>query len=553
METNYRPATPPRNRGTALRFLGGVLLLIVLFLVGWVPKLKADSKLKDETKSASSASPDVEVVLPHSAIQDKLLLPGSTVALSETAVQARTSGYVQKMFVDIGSHVKQGQVLAIIQSPDADQQLDQANSDAVKSQATVGQSVADVAHAQAGVAQGHADLSRQAAGIANSLSAVASARSRFEGAKSAESAAEARLAQSKQGVMTQKASVLQAQAQYDLAQATEKRYAGLLKEGFVSQQDYDQTAATLKTSDAALQAANSNVEAANSDVDASKQNVQSAKSAVQSAESDVDAAKANLNAAHAAYDSQKATIDADNATVNASRSTVQANQAAYQSSLANARRYSVLSGFEKVVAPFDGVITSRNVDIGSLVSPGQISASSNATTPGLGLFGIARVDQLRIFVNLPQTYYQSVKDGSKVRVMVRELPKQQFEATVFQASGALDAASRTLLTEVRLDNRKGLLLPGMFAQVQFDTGGQSALRVPSNTLIIDSKGNRVAIVGADNKVHYQTVVIGKDFGTEVEILDGVKATDRLISNPSDELQEGETVDAELAKPEDAKA
>jgi len=547
MDTNTRTNSSRSNRGGGLRFIGGVLLLVVLFIAGLVPKLRADSQLKSETTAENTAVPDVQFIQPHMAKEDNVLLPGNIQALSETAVQARTVGYVDKMFVDIGSHVKTGQLLAIIQSPDTDQQLAQANSDAAKSQATIDQSVADVAHARAGVAQGNADLSRMSANIANSQAAVSAAKSRLQGAKSAQAAAEAALAKSKQEVLTQKANMQQAQAQLDLATATEKRYRGLLSEGFVSQQDYDQTAATLKTTDAALEASKANIEAAQSDVAAAEQNVQSAVSAVRSAQSDVSSAQANLRSSNASYDSQEATIDADKANVNASQATVQANQAAYKSSLANARRYSVLSGFERVTAPFDGVITSRNIDIGSLVSPGQIAASTTtSTTPNLGLYGIARVDQLRIFVDLPQTYYESVHTGSKAKVLVRELPSRTFEGTIYQAAGALDQASRTRLTEVRLNNTDGTLLPGMYAQVQLDTGGQEGLRIPSNTLMVDAKGTRVALVGDDNKVHFATIVIGKDFGNEVEVVNGIKASDKLITDPSDELQEGETVSPKAA-------
>jgi RND family efflux transporter MFP subunit len=414
----------------------------------------------------------------------------------------------------------------------------QANADTARSRATVGQSIADVAKSQAGVAQSQAELVRQKAAIKQAQAALAGAKAKLAQAQAAQSGAEAKLAQSRHGVDTQKASLAQANSQYELAQVTARRYEALLKEGFVAQQDYDQAAATLKTTAATVQAAEANVQASQSDVSAAEQDVAADAALVDAARSDQDAAQANVAAAVASYRSLETNVAASKATVQASQADVAANQAAVSSSEANARRYEVLRSFEKVVAPFDGVITARNVDLGSLVSPGTITAT-NSTTPSVGLFGIARTDTLRIFVNLPQTYYQSVKTGSKAKVLVRELPSTPFVGTVYRSSGALDAGSRTLLTEVRLPNPGNVLLPGMYAQVQLPTGtGHPTLRVPAAVLQIDASGTRVAVVDAQQHVHFRDVTLGRDFGTEVEVMTGVQPGDHLVANPSDTLKDG---------------
>jgi len=523
--------------------VAGIALIALLFFLGLVPKLKSRAALVSETHHQNGEAPEVEFVTGHMASDDNLLLSGDVQAISATSVQARTSGYIAKVYVDIGSHVKAGQVLAEIESPDADQQVMQANADTAKSRATVGQSVANVAKSQAGVAQSQSELVRQKAAIKQAQAALAGSHAKVAQAQAAESGAKAKLAQSKHAVDTQNAALAQANSQYELAQVTAKRYGALLKEGFVAQQDYDQAAATLKTTAATVQAAQANIQASQSDVSAAEQEVAAATALVDAAKSDEDAARANVAAGQATYQSLQTNVNASRATVQASQADVAANQAAVSSSEANARRYEVLSGFKRVVAPFDGVITARNVDIGSLVSPGT-NVAAGSTTPTSGLFGIARTDTLRIFVNLPQTYYQSVKAGSKAKILIRELPNTPFEGTVQQSSGALNSGSRTLLTEIRLPNASGTLLPGMYAQVQLPTGdGHASLRVPADVLKVDAKGTRIGVVDAQQRIHFRDVVIGRDFGPEVEIVSGIQATDKLVENPSDDLKDGGKVDA----------
>jgi len=521
----------------------GILVLGGLFVVGYLPKMRNDTKLTAQAKGVTNEVPEVTLAKPRMAPNDAIQLPANIEALASTTIQARTTGYVRKLYVDIGAHVKAGQLLAEIESPDADQQLAQATADTAKSRATVGQSIADVARSQAGVSQSQSDMIRQQATITQTEALVTGAKAKLEQTKADELNAEAKLATAKQAVDVQKANIAQAQAQFDLAAITAKRYEGLLKEGFVAQQDYDQAASTFKTTNANLQAVKANLVASQSDVKAAEQTVAANKAAVHASQSDVASAQANVNAARAVLKSLQSTVDAAKAGVNASQATVSANKEAVNSSVANARRYAVLSNFSRVVAPFDGVITARNIDVGSLVSPGQTtSQGTNTSSTTGGLFGISRVDTLRVFINVPQSNFQDVAPGTKATVRVRELPTHTFEGKVFQSAGALDSNTRTMLTEIRISNSDNLLLPGMYAQIEIaPTTAHESLRVPANTLIVDAKGTRMAVLGPDNKVRFRKVDLGMDYGTEVEIRKGIDISDRLIADPSDELVENGSV------------
>jgi RND family efflux transporter MFP subunit len=543
METAPRPQSQPKSGKSNLKLAAGLVVLAALFGIGLAPKVKNDETLKERVNAASSAEPSVEVVAPKLAAADSLLLPGTIQAIASAAVQARTSGYIEKVYVDIGSHVKAGQVLADIQSPDVDQQYAQAQSDTAKSRATVGQSMADVARLRAGVAQSQADLVRQEAGIYAAKAALAGTRSKYEQAKSAESSAEAKLAQAKAQEQAQEATLAQYQAQYDLAVSTEKRYRGLLAEGFVAQQDYDTALAGLKSAKATLDATRAGVQSAKSVVNSAAQDVAASKSAVESASSDTEAAKANVRASQASYNSSAAVVEAARESVEAGASTVDANRAAVGSSEANARLYGVLRNFQHVVAPFDGVITSRNVDEGALVTPGTISSNTTGSAPNTGLFGIARTDSFRIYLSVPQSSFRWVQAGDRIQVLVRELPNDKFIGTVYRTAGAIDQTTRTMLVEIRLPNENNKLVPGMYAQVKIDPPADAkAIRVPSGALQIDASGTRVIVVDADGTIHYKKVVLGKDYGTEVEVLSGISLTDRLANNPPDGLADGEKVE-----------
>lgn len=548
MENNSKPHNPPAKNRTGVAVGGGIVLLIALFVLGLVPKLRANAEVTALAKEQGSEEPEVQLVSPHSASDSDLMLPANIQAVNETAIQARTGGYVSKLYVDIGAHVKKGQVLAEIESPDVDQQVAQANADTAKSRATVGQSMADVARMSAGVVQSRADVARQAANVQQAKSQLESAKSKLTQIQANRASAVAKLSQARQAVEVQKASLAQAQSQYNLASTTVKRYEKLLNQGFVAQQDYDQAAATYQNSAASVNSAKASIQASEAAVQSAQQDVLSSQALVQSAQSDVAASQENVHAVQASYEATRSTVQAAQASVRASQSTVQANQAAVGSSIANARRYEVLRSFERITAPFDGVITSRNADLGALISPGASNeALTNSTTPRIGLFGLASTDVLRVRVNLPQTYYLAAHNGAKATIMIRELPNQEFTGSIYQTAGALDSATRTLLTEIRVQNPKNQILPGMYAQVKITPAkAQSSLRIPANTLMFDSKGTRVLTVGSDNLVHVKSITLGRDFGTEVEVVTGLAATDRLVANPTDELKDGTKVKAGVA-------
>ncbi len=238
----------------------------------------------------------------------------------------------------------------------------------------------------------------------------------------------------------------------------------------------------------------------------------------------------------------KQQIDERTAAVTDAEKVVDAARATVNADEANVHRLLDLQSFQKVYAPFDGVITVRNVDPGSLISAGS-------TTGTRELFRIAQVDVLRIFVFVPQSYAPDIKAGQTADVSVRELPGRVFQGTVTRTAGAIDPTSRTLLTEVQVPNPDGLLLSGSYATVRFKVQRPDpSLVVPQSALLIDAKGVRVAIVDADGTLHYRSIQIGRDFGNDVEVLSGVDTTDVLATGLAANVAEGSRV--EIAKPAD---
>ena len=212
----------------------------------------------------------------------------------------------------------------------------------------------------------------------------------------------------------------------------------------------------------------------------------------------------------------------------------QANLAAAD---ANVRRLEQLEGFKDVYAPFSGVLTRRNVDPGALINAG-------AGVAGRELFDIARVDPLRVFTSVPQAYAPSIKVGSRTVVTLQEFPGQKFVGKVARTAEAIDPATRTLLTEVDVPNKDGRLLPGSFGEVHFAIGTNvNKVTVPVNAMLFRAEGPQVAVVGSDNRVRLRRINIGRDYGTTLEILGGVSATDRIVINPADSLEDGQHVNA----------
>ncbi|HEU5231583.1 MAG TPA: efflux RND transporter periplasmic adaptor subunit [Terriglobales bacterium] len=226
-------------------------------------------------------------------------------------------------------------------------------------------------------------------------------------------------------------------------------------------------------------------------------------------------------------------------------SAYQQAQANLAASDANVRRLEQMESFKHIYAPFSGVLTKRNIDVGALINAGNAG-------PDKELFDIAQVDPLRVYVNVPQTYSPAIKVGMKAFLEQREYAGQEFEGKVVRTSEAIDPATRTLLTEIDVPNRDGKILPGAYAQVHFAAKVDAPhLTVPINTLLFRAEGPRAAVVGSDNKVHLKEITIGRDYGTAVEVVNGLEPTDRIIVNPADSLEDGQPVNVAQQKGEGA--
>ena len=399
------PAAPSRRTLWMLALVIAVLIAIG-FLKGYLPHARNEAALAAETLSASQEVPTVTVVgVERSAANGTLVLPGNIQALTEAPLLARATGYIKQRYVDIGDRVKSGQLLAEIEAPELDQQVNQAKA------------------------------------------AVEQARARLEQAS---------------------ANLQQGQAQEDLAKVTAERWSRLVVKGVVSKQDND-------TYQSQWKAATANVEAL--------------RKAEASARSNINVTQANLS------------------------------------------RLTQLQDYKSVRAPFAGVITVRNVDVGALVNEGNTL-----------LFRMAQNDRLRTYVNVPQSDADSVRVGQTARLMVSDLGGRAFTGTVTRTSNALDPATRTLLTEVQVPNSGGLLLPGMYAQVDLTTPrAHPPLLIPGDTLVVRSNGPQVGVVGGDHIVHFQLVQLGRDYGDKIEVLSGLEAGQQVVVNPGDTVQEGAKV------------
>jgi RND family efflux transporter MFP subunit len=397
--------------GTALRFAGAAALAIALVAIGAIPRIARHREALAAVRDSPVTHPVVSILHPQlGEPTSTLLLPGNIEPLYSASVYARTEGYIERRNVDIGSKVKTGQVLAVISSPEVDQQLLQARATLAQSQASLQQ----------------ADATLQ-----------------------------------------------QAKANAELTRLTKERDLPLGQQHAISQQIVDE--------------------------------------AVQ------------------AYDARVADVAAAQANISAAQANVTANHA-------NVARLLQMQSFEQVVAPFDGVITARNVERGDLVTTGSAAA-------GKPLFDIAQSGTLRIQVDVPQSQAVNIQDGQKASILVRERLGREYTGTVVRNASALDSAARTMLTEVQVDNRDGSLLPGMYAQVRFTLPEpRTSLIIPTSSLVIDSHGMHVVAVQDNRTVHFLPVVIGKDMGTQVEVLSGLRASDVLVASPSDLLHDGQNVE-----------
>ena len=369
------------GRGFWIGLVIAALLLAAVIVYGIRSRRQADVVLTKENKSDSVQ--EVAVVYPKSnGGNGTLSLPGNTQPYVDTPIYSRTNGYLKKWYFDIGAHVHKGQLMATIETPEVDQQLQVAQADLKASQANL-----------------------------------------------------------------------------NLANITQARYQNLLKSNSVSKQETDQ-----------------------------------------------------------------AVGDAE------------AKEAAVEASLAGVRRLQQLQGFENIYAPYDGVVTARNTDIGALIT-GGVSAGASANQ----LFRVASIDRLRVFVSVPEADSSVVRDGGTATLTADAYPGQTFTGVITRNANAIDPASRTLNVEVDVNNTNGKLLPGAYVEVHFNIPtGAANLSIPSNTLLFRSQGLQVAVV-RNGRVTLVPVRIAQDRGATVEVASGLTAEDAIITDPSDSIANGQSV------------
>ena len=373
---------PPRAAPRWLKPAGvaGAGLAALIVAAGLVGRVSASQNLKALT--TIEAVPTVNVIAPASDTgAQNLTLPGNVQAFYDAQIHARVNGYLKKWYQDIGAHVKAGQVLADIDTPELDQQLIQA-----------------------------------------------------------------------------RANLATSQANQRLAQTTAKRWTSLLADDAVSQQETAEKSGDL----------------------------------------------------------------------DAKTSVVQAAQAEVQ-------RLQALEAFKRITAPFDGVVTGRTTDIGALIAAGGAPSDP-------GLFSVADVHRLRVYVKVPQAYSADLHPGQTAQLVVPEHPGQTFTAALVSTSGAVSDQSGTMLVELQIDNATGALKPGDYAQVHFDlpaAGG--TIRLPASALMLRRSGMMVATLGAGDRVVMKPITVARDFGASVEIASGINPSDRVIDSPPDSLANGEPV------------
>jgi RND family efflux transporter MFP subunit len=383
----------PEPKSNSKNWVVGIIaacLVVGLLAFGFLPRVRARATLRSET--AEMAISTVAVVQPESsAPSEELVLPASVQAFISAPIYARTNGYLKRWYADIGAHVKQGQLLAEIETPEVDQQLRQSKAD-----------------------------------------------------------------------------LATAEANLSLAEITARRFQDLLKSNSVSQQETDNAVGALA----------------------------------------------------------------------ADRANVQSNQA-------NVKRLEQLQSFEKIYAPFDGIITARKTDIGALIDAGA------AGGPRTELFDIAQPDRLRVYVNVPEAYSQAARPGLTADLALAEFPGRRFQGKVVRTAEAIDPATRTLLVQIEVQNPTGQLLTGSYAEVHMRLpAGATSYVVPVNTLLFRKEGLHVAVV-RDGKVVLTPVTAGHDFGDRIQILAGLSSNEDVVINPPDSLTNGQTV--RIAQPDNGSA
>ena len=287
------------------------------------------------------------------------------------------------------------------------------------------------------------------------------------------------------------------------------------------------------------------------------QQLQQAHADLLQSEKNLDVQKANLELArttaarYQAADAEEAVakqlVDQNVSAYRAAQATLAAVEANVQSNRANVKRLEDLTSFQRVLAPFDGTVIQRNFDVGALVTAGSptnnIGAAPTSVSGGAnGLFEIAQIDSLRVFVNVPQAYAPNVKPGLPVQITVRGHLMEPIAAKVTRTANAIDQGTRTLLTQVDIPNESHRLLPGMFVYVGFKMAPSGThWRVPAEAVIFNAQGTRVATVGPGNKLHFQKVTVGRDLGTSIDIQAGLSGKEVIVAQPTVSLQEGQVV------------
>jgi multidrug efflux pump subunit AcrA (membrane-fusion protein) len=287
------------------------------------------------------------------------------------------------------------------------------------------------------------------------------------------------------------------------------------------------------------------------------QQLRQAEADLRQSEKNLDLQKATLDLArttmarYQAADAEdavaKLVVDQSVSSYRTGQAAVAAAEANVESNQANVQRLRELTSFQRVLAPFNGTVIQRNVDVGALITAGSpvnntAAAPSSVTGAANGLFEVAQIDTLRVFVNVPQAYAPNVTVGLPVRVTLRGQLMQPVTGTVTRTASAFDPGTRTLLTQVDIPNPSHRMLPGMFVYVDFKIGPSGThWRVPATAMMFNAQGTRVAIVGAGNKLHFQDVVIGRDLGTSIDIQAGLHGNEMVVSQPTVSLQEGQVV------------